>query len=90
MCGDGGPRSPRPAFAAWGAGLAIFSGAALTQALGQANGFSVPLFRAFYLLGGVLGVICLALGTVFLMAPKKVAWTSAAALVVLTLIIRCH
>ncbi len=80
-------RSRRPAFAAWGSGLAIFALAALTQAVGQAQGFSVPLFRAFYLLGGVLGVIYLALGTVFLMAPRRVARTSAAVLVALTLLL---
>ncbi|MHB1526507.1 MAG: hypothetical protein ACYDEA_08675 [Candidatus Dormibacteria bacterium] len=80
-------RSRRPAFAAWGVGLAIFSAAALTQAIGQADGFSVPLFRAFYLLGGVLGVIYLALGTVFLMAPRRVARISAVVLVVLTVIV---
>ncbi|HVB13920.1 MAG TPA: hypothetical protein VNH38_04085 [Candidatus Dormibacteraeota bacterium] len=80
-------RSRRPAFAAWGTGLAIFSAAALTQALGQAYGFSVPLFRAFYLLGGVLGVIYLALGTAFLLAPARVGRICAGALLVLTLIL---
>ncbi|MGH7643626.1 MAG: hypothetical protein ACRENX_11590 [Candidatus Dormibacteria bacterium] len=80
-------RSRRPAFAAWGSGLAIFAAAAFTQALGQADGFSVPLFRAFYLLGGVLGVIYLALGTTFLMAPARVAKSCAAVLVVLTLVL---
>ncbi|HVB53564.1 MAG TPA: hypothetical protein VNF24_05175, partial [Candidatus Acidoferrales bacterium] len=80
-------RSRRPAFAAWGIGLAIFAAAAFTQALGQANGFSVPLFRAFYLLGGVLGVVYLALGTTFLMAPARVAKACAAVLVVLTLVL---
>ncbi len=80
-------RSRRPAFAAWGIGLAIFAAAALTQALGQAFGFSVPLFRAFYLLGGVLGVIYLALGTTFLMAPARVAKLCAAVLALLTLIL---
>lgn len=76
--------SHRPAFAAWGTGLAIFAAAALTQALGEAQGFSVPLFRAFYLLGGVLGVIYLALGTVFLMAPLRVGRICTAVLLALT------
>jgi hypothetical protein len=80
-------RSRRPAFAAWGTGLAIFAAAALTQALGQHFGFSVPLFRAFYLLGGVLGVIYLALGTTFLMAPARVAKACTGVLVVLTLVL---
>jgi len=80
-------RSRRPAFAAWGSGLAIFAAAALTQALGQAYGFSVPLFRAFYLLGGVLGVIYLALGTAFLLLPARVGRICAAVLVALTLLL---
>lgn len=80
-------RSRRPAFAAWAAGLLIFAAAALTQALGEANGFSVPLFRAFYLLGGVLGVIYLALGTVFLLAPARTARACAAVLLVLTAVL---
>jgi hypothetical protein len=80
-------RSRRPAFAAWAAGLLIFSAAALTQALGEASGFSVPLFRAFYLLGGVLGVIYLALGTVFLQAPPRLARACAAVLLVLTAVV---
>lgn len=80
-------RSRRPAFAAWSTGLAIFAAAALTQALGEAFGFSVPLFRAFYLLGGVLGVIYLALGTAFLLAPARVARAGAVVLVALTLVL---
>jgi hypothetical protein len=80
-------RSRRPAFAAWAAGLLVFAAAALTQALGEHGGFSVPLFRAFYLLGGVLGVIYLALGTVFLLAPPRVARASAAVLLALTILV---
>lgn len=80
-------RSRRPAFAAWAAGLFIFAAAALTQALGEHSGFSVPLFRAFYLLGGVLGVIYLAVGTLFLLAPARVARVSAAVLLVLTVVV---
>jgi len=80
-------RSRRPAFAAWAAGLLIFAAAALTQALGEHSGFSVPLYRAFYLLGGVLGVIYLALGTLFLLAPPRLARISALVLVVLTVVL---
>ena len=76
-----------PAFAAWAAGLFIFAAAALTQAIGEHWGFSVPLFRAFYLLGGVLGVIYLALGTVFLLAPPRVARVSALVLLALTVLL---
>jgi hypothetical protein len=80
-------RSRRPAFAAWAAGLLIFSAAALTQAIGEHAGFSEPLFRAFYLLGGVLGVVYLALGTLFLLAPARLARTAAVVLVVLTVVV---
>jgi hypothetical protein len=47
----------------------------------------VPLFRAFYLLGGVLGVIYLALGTLFLLAPARLARVSAGALLLLTVVV---
>lgn len=80
-------RSRRPAFAVWAFGLLIFSAAAGFQAVGEAQGFSQVTFRGFYLLGGVLGVVYLALGTVFLLAPRRVAWISAAALVVITVIL---
>jgi hypothetical protein len=80
-------RTGRAAFAAWSLGLFIFAAAALTQAIGERSGFSVPLFRAFYLLGGVFGVIYLALGTVFLLAPPRVARASAIVLAVLSVIL---
>ena len=80
-------RNRRPAFAAWAVGLLIFSAAAGFQAAGEANGFGQVTFRGFYLLGGVLGVVYLALGTVFLLAPARVAWISAAVLVVVTVIL---
>jgi hypothetical protein len=78
-------RTRRPAFAVWTIGLLIFAGAAAFQAVGEARGFDQVTFRGFYLLGGVLGVIYLALGTIFLLAPRRVAWASAAVLVVVTL-----
>ncbi len=78
-------RSRRPAFAVWTLGLLIFAAAAAFQAAGEARGFGQVTFRGFYLLGGVLGVIYLALGTVFLLAPRRVAWTCAAVLAVVTI-----
>ncbi|MGH7723680.1 MAG: hypothetical protein ACRENL_12770 [Candidatus Dormibacteria bacterium] len=77
--------SGRPAFAAWTAGLLIFAAAAACQAIGEHAGFDAALFRAFYLLGGVLGVIWLSLGTLFLLAPRRVAGLATAVLVLLTL-----
>jgi hypothetical protein len=78
-------RSGRPALAAWTAGLLIFAAAAGCQAAGEHFGFGAPLFRAFYLLGGVLGVIWLSMGTLFLLAPRRVARAATLALAVLTL-----
>ncbi|MFI5312617.1 MAG: hypothetical protein ACHQ06_00470 [Candidatus Dormibacteria bacterium] len=77
--------SGRPAFAAWTGGLLIFAGAAGCQAAGEHFGFNAPLFRAFYLLGGVLGVIWLSMGTLFLLAPRRVAGTAALLLAAVTL-----
>jgi hypothetical protein len=76
--------SRRPAFAAWTAGLAIFAAAAAVQAAGEQRGFDGALFRAFYLLGGILGVAYLALGTAYLMLPRRPADGVAIGLAVLT------
>jgi hypothetical protein len=80
-------RSRRPAFAVWTLGLLIFAGAAAFQAAGETGGWTPAVFRGFYLLGGVLGVIYLALGTVFLLAPRRLAWSSAVVLFVITLVL---
>lgn len=80
-------RSRRPAFAAWTLGLLIFAGAAAFQAAGETGGWTPITFRGFYLLGGVLGVIYLALGTIFLLAPRRVAWACAIVLAVITVVL---
>jgi hypothetical protein len=77
-------RSRRPALAVWAFGLVIFAAAAAFQAAGEAHGFDQLTFRGFYLLGGVLGVIYLALGTIFLLAPRRVAWVCAFVLALIT------
>jgi hypothetical protein len=79
--------SGRPAFAAWTAGLAIFAAAAGCQAVGERFGFSAPIFRAFYLLGGVLGVIWLSMGTLFLLAPRRLAGRTTAILGIVTVLL---
>ena len=78
--------SRRPAFAAWTLGLAVFAAAAAVQAVGEKRGFDAALFRAFYLLGGILGVAYLALGTVYLMLPRRCADAVALTLAVVTAI----
>jgi hypothetical protein len=79
--------SGRPAFAAWTVGLAIFAAAAGCQAVGEHFGFSAPIFRAFYLLGGVLGVIWLSMGTLFLLAPRRLAGRATAILGIVTVVL---
>ena len=82
-------RSHRPSFACWTLGLLIFAAAATAQSLGETQGFQdhVLLFRLFYLLGGALGVIYLALGTLYLLVPRRVADVSALVLAVLTAVV---
>ncbi len=80
-------RSKRPAFAAWTLGLLIFAGASAFQAAGETGGWTPVTFRGFYLLGGVLGVIYLALGTIFLLTPRRVAWACAVVLGAITIVL---
>lgn len=82
-------RSHRPSFAFWTLGLLIFAAAAVAQSLGETQGFQdhVLLFRLFYLLGGALGVIYLALGTLYLLVPRRVADLSALVVAVLTAVV---
>lgn len=80
-------RSRHPALGVWSLGLLIFSAAAAFQAAGEAHGFGQVTFRGFYLLGGVLGVIYLALGTIFLLAPRGIAWACAAVLAAITIVL---
>ncbi len=82
-------RSHRPWFAFWSLGLLIFAAAAAAQSLGETQGFQdhVLLFRLFYLLGGDLGVIYLALGTLYLLVPRRVADLCALFLAVLTAVL---
>ncbi len=82
-------RSHRPSFAFWTLGLLIFAAAAAAQSLGETQGFQdhVLLFRLFYLLGGALGVIYLALGTLYLLVPRRVADLSAVVVAALTAVV---
>jgi len=82
-------RSHHPAFACWTLGLLIFAAAAASQSLGESRGFEshVILFQLFYLLGGALGVIYLALGTLYLLAPRRVAVICTAVLLIFTVVV---
>jgi hypothetical protein len=56
---------------AWAVALALFAAGALFLALGASIGWSLPVFRAFYLFGAVVNVPVLALGTVYLLGGRR-------------------
>lgn len=62
----------RPHELAWTLALALFAGASAAQWWGATAGWGSLAFRAFYLLGPILSVPELALGTVLLLAPPAV------------------
>ena len=56
---------------AWSIALALFAAGALFLWLGAAAGWTLPIFRGFYLFGAVINVPVLALGTVYLLAGRR-------------------
>lgn len=62
----------RPHELVWTIALAMFAGASAAQLWGAAVGWGEAAFRAFYLLGPILSVPELALGTVLLLASPRV------------------
>jgi hypothetical protein len=69
-----------PAFAAWAAALAAFAAASGALAWGAAWGWSEPLFRAYYLFGGLLSAALLGAGSL-LLAGRRSAGAAALAYV---------
>jgi MFS family permease len=65
---------------AWSVALAMFSLAAAALAGGAQAGWSTGLFRLFYLFGAIVNVPFLALGTVYLLAGRRVGDRVAAAI----------
>jgi hypothetical protein len=67
-----------PHLAAWTVALAMFALASAALAVGVSTGWDKPTFRIFYLLGAVLDVPWLALGTVCLLLGadigRRVRW----------------
>jgi hypothetical protein len=63
----------RPQDGAWAAALGMFALASVALATGTATGWDNGTFRVFYLFGAVLDVPWLALGTVYLLAPHRIA-----------------
>jgi hypothetical protein len=61
---------PRAYLLAWSIALGIYAVAALTEVIGAAAGWDPLLYRTYYYLGGILVVGVLALGTIYLLAPR--------------------
>lgn len=68
----------RPYQLVWGAALAMFAIAALFETQGVAAGWSVATYKGYYLFGGLLNVGWLGVGTLYLLAPRRVAEIGAA------------
>lgn len=64
----------RPHQLAWTIGLAMFAAAAVAGALARTAGATEAEYRVFYLFGAILNVAWLALGTLYLLAPRIARW----------------
>ena len=64
-------RRPRPHIAAYATGMAMFAIATWALFGGVAFGWTGGLYRTFFLLGGVLNIPFLALGSMFLVVGKR-------------------
>ncbi|MBM4434628.1 MAG: hypothetical protein FJ028_05925 [Chloroflexi bacterium] len=74
----------RPYQAAWAIGLAMFALANVAGALARAGGATADEYRVFYLFGAITNVAWLALGTIYLLAPPRVARFAPWAVIALT------
>jgi len=63
-------RKPRPYLLAWSVALAVYAVAALTEVIGASAGWDPLLYRIYYYFGGITVVGILALGTIYLLAPR--------------------
>jgi hypothetical protein len=77
-------RSKAPHQGAWTFALALFALASAALATAASTGWDRGTFRAFYLLGAVLNVPWLALGTVYLLGGRRIGDRVRAVLVLFT------
>lgn len=63
----------RPNLACWGLALAMFALASLAAAAGMAFGWNTGLFRTYYYFGAIANVPLLGLGTIYLLAERRIA-----------------
>ena len=77
-------RTKAPHQGAWTFALALFALASAALATGASTGWDEGTFRVFYLLGAIVNVPWLALGTVYLLAGRSVGRTVRSGLLVFT------
>ncbi|TMD11453.1 MAG: hypothetical protein E6J07_09665 [Chloroflexi bacterium] len=63
-------RKSRAYLLAWSIALAVYAVAALTEVIGASGGWNPLLYRIYYYFGGITVVGVLALGTIYLLAPR--------------------
>lgn len=66
-------RQKSPAMYVWSFALYMFAAASAMLAWGVAYGWGPGLFRAYYVLGPILNVAWLGLGTIWLLGPRRLA-----------------
>lgn len=66
-------KSRRVSLAMWAFAFAQFAVASAALTVGAGPGWNPALFRTYYLFGAVLNVVWLGLGTVWLLAPRRVS-----------------
>lgn len=72
----------RPSLLAWGIALVMFGVASFAAAAGMAGEWTTAWFRVYYLFGAIVNVPVLALGTIYLLGPRRAANPVAVALAV--------
>jgi hypothetical protein len=75
----------RPNLLAWAVALAMFALASGAAAWGLLWGWSSGVYRTYYLFGAVANVPVLALGSIYLLAPRPVGHAAAAVVVAASL-----
>jgi hypothetical protein len=75
----------KPYQLAWAFALELFGFAALIEAVGIAAGWTDPLYKSYYLLGGILNVGWLAVGELYLLFPRRVGLAATGVMAAITL-----
>lgn len=66
-------RGPRSHMVAWSIALALFAIASLAAGVSMLTKWTPESFRLYYLFGAIINVPVLALGTIYLLGPRKLA-----------------